>query len=353
MRADNDVDLAGGEIGEDHLLFRLGAEAADHFDPHGKAGEAFLQRLLVLEGQHGGRRQKRHLLAVHHGLERGAHGDFRLAVPDVAAEQPIHRRRRLHVALDVGDGRLLVGRQVVLERVLELVLPVRVGAERVARHGPARGVELEQLLGHVAHGLLDPGLDALPRRPAEPIDRRLVGAGVFLDEIEPLDRDKQLVVAGIAQLEKLLLAVADADLLQADEHADAVVHVDDEIADLEIAQIGQERLGRRAPALGRAPFFLEDVGFGVDLQAGVRQTESARQLAERHEHGGVSGIVGALDRNRQDVVLLQQLDRPFRPGPMSPPQTPSSRRLRAACGFPRRNRRDARAVRRRAGSARG
>ena len=47
----------------------------------------------------------------------------------------------------------------------------------------------------------------------------LRAAGVFLNEVEPLDRDEELVVAVIAQLEKLLhdVAVADRDLLQADE----------------------------------------------------------------------------------------------------------------------------------------
>ena len=63
-----------------------------------EAGEAIAQRLQVLERQHRRRREKRHLLAVHHRLERGAHRHFGLAVADVAAEQPIHRRRRLHVA---------------------------------------------------------------------------------------------------------------------------------------------------------------------------------------------------------------------------------------------------------------
>ena len=173
VRADDDVDLAGGQVSENDLLFRFRPEAADHFYPHRKTGEPLLQRLLVLKGQHRGRRQKRHLLGVHDRLECGAHGDLRLAVPDVAAQQPIHRRRRFHVALDVGDRRLLVGCQVVFERVFELLLPMRVGIERVPRHGLARGVQLEQLLGHVAHGLLHPGLDALPRRPAEAIDLRL------------------------------------------------------------------------------------------------------------------------------------------------------------------------------------
>ena len=105
------------------------------------------------------------------------------------------------------------------------------------------------------------------------------------------------------------MRVADADLLQADEHADAVIDVDDEIADLQIAQVGEKRLGRRPAPLRRAPLLLEDVGFGVDLQAGVGQPEAARQPADGHQHRGVPRVVGALDRNGEHVVLLEQLDR--------------------------------------------
>ena len=152
-------------------------------------------------------------------------------------------------------------------------------------------------------------LRALPRRAAEAIDRRPRRAGVLLDQVEPLDRHEQLVLAGVAQLEELLHAVADADLLQADEHADAVVDVDDEVADLEVAQVGEKRLRRRAAPLGRAPLLLEDVGLGVDLQARVRQAEAARQRADGDEHRGVARVLGALDRDGEDVVLLQQLDR--------------------------------------------
>ena len=39
-----------------------------------------------------------------------------------------------------------------------------------------------------------------------------------------------------------------AELLEADELADAVVDVDDEIADLQVAQVGEERLARRFAA---------------------------------------------------------------------------------------------------------
>ena len=62
----------------------------------------------------------------------------------------------------------------------------------------------------------------------------------------------------IAELEKLLhdVAAGDGDLLEADELADAVIDVDDQIADLEIAQVGEERRRRDrflpAPVLRRS-----------------------------------------------------------------------------------------------------
>ena len=165
---------------------------------------------------------------------------FGLAVAHVAAEQTVHRRRRLHVALDVGNRGGLVDGQLVGESVFEFLLPVCVGAEGVTGHGLALGVELQQLFGHVAHGLLDAGLRLLPCRAAQAIERRSRPAGVLLDKVQPLNRDEQLVLTRVSQLQELLLRVAGAanpELFQADELADAVVNVDDEVADFEVAQI--------------------------------------------------------------------------------------------------------------------
>ncbi len=127
MRADDDVDFARGEAGKDLLCFLLRAEAADHVDRHREAGKPLAKRLQVLKRQDGRRREKCGLLAVHHGLERGAHRHFGLAVANVAAEEAIHRRGRLHVPFDVCDRGDLVGRQLVRKRPLEFLLPMRVG----------------------------------------------------------------------------------------------------------------------------------------------------------------------------------------------------------------------------------
>src|SRR5262249_17996680 len=280
--ADDDVDLSAGELGDDGLLLLLRLEAADHLDFHREAGEPLRQSAQVLEGENRGGREERDLLAVNHRFERRTHRDLGLAVPDVAAEQTIHRRRRLHVARDVANRGLLVGRQVVLERVVELLLPVRGRAERVTDDGLARSVELEELFRHVAHGLLHAALGFFPSGAAKSIERRIGAAGVLLDEIEPLERDEELVVAGVAKLHELLLAGfavrvrrTGRELLEADESTDAVVDVDDEITDLQIAKIGEELTGGGTPALVYAPLFFEEIRFREERQTAGGQLESS------------------------------------------------------------------------------
>ena len=127
VRADDDVHLALlPASASDFLLLAGAAEAAEHLDAHRKRRHAPAKRLVMLEDQHGGGRQHGHLFRIGDGLERRAHGDFGLAVAHVAAKQPVHRRGSLHVALDVGDGRGLVGRLGKFEGVLEFALPGRV-----------------------------------------------------------------------------------------------------------------------------------------------------------------------------------------------------------------------------------
>ena len=53
----------------------------------------------MLLGQHRRGHQHGHLLARIDRLERGPHRHFGLAVADVAAEQPVHGPRLLHVVL--------------------------------------------------------------------------------------------------------------------------------------------------------------------------------------------------------------------------------------------------------------
>ena len=158
---------------------------------HGEAGEALGEGLEVLLDQQRRRHEHRDLLAVLDRLERGAHGDLGLAEADVAREQAVHRDRLLHVGLDLVDRLQLVGRLGERERLLELALPGRVGAERVALGRHARRVELDQLDGDVAHGLARAALRLRPVAAAHLRQRRRLAADVPREQVELIGRARR------------------------------------------------------------------------------------------------------------------------------------------------------------------
>ncbi len=199
VRADDDVDLAGGQALDDRLGVQAVGEPGQALHGHREGVHALGERVEVLLGEQRGRHQHGDLLAVLHGLERGAHGDLGLAVADVAADDPVHRDAAHHVGLDLVDGRHLVGRLGERERVLELALPRGVRAERVAGRGLAGGVELDELGGDLLDRLLGPGLGVLPVGAAELVERGQLAADVAGDLVELVGGDEQ-PVAGLAAL---------------------------------------------------------------------------------------------------------------------------------------------------------
>ena len=155
--------------------------------------EALAERLEVLRGEDGRRDEHRDLLAVLDRLERGPDRDLGLAVADVADDQAVHRPAGLHVGLHLGDRAELVERLLVREARLHLVLPRRVGGVGVAAGGGPGGVELEQLLGQVVDGALDPLLRPDPVGPAEPAELGALAARVAADPLDLLDRHEDPV----------------------------------------------------------------------------------------------------------------------------------------------------------------
>ena len=90
VRADQHVELAGRELGEDAALLGGGAEARDHADLDGQVGEALAEGHVVLLGEDRGGHQHQRLLAGLGGLEGGAQGHLGLAVAHVAADEAVH-----------------------------------------------------------------------------------------------------------------------------------------------------------------------------------------------------------------------------------------------------------------------
>src|SRR5207253_9978395 len=108
VRADDDVDLAFGEVGDRgvHFLGRL--EPAHHFHAHRPVGEAVAEAVVVLLGEQGGRHQDRYLTTAVHGDECRTHRHFSLAEAHVTADQAIHGFGGEHIGAYRVDGGLLV-----------------------------------------------------------------------------------------------------------------------------------------------------------------------------------------------------------------------------------------------------
>ena len=122
VSTDDDVYFSLLEVGK-HLLHLLGfAGTAQVVHPDGIILQALAEGAPVLERQHGRRHQHSGLLAVGSGLECGTHGNLGLAETHISADETVHRLGTFHVGLDGLGGGQLVGRVLIDERGLQLLL---------------------------------------------------------------------------------------------------------------------------------------------------------------------------------------------------------------------------------------
>ena len=95
VRADQHLDLSFGKVVKGLLRVLARSEARDHLDADGEVAVARLERVPVLLREHGRRHEHQDLLAVDRDGERGAQRHLGLAEADVAADEAVHRMRRL------------------------------------------------------------------------------------------------------------------------------------------------------------------------------------------------------------------------------------------------------------------
>ncbi len=306
VRADHDIHGPGRQVSDDRLLGAAGAEAREQFHPDRVIGHALAEGVVVLLRQHGRRHQHGDLFAVHHRLERGADADLRLAEPDVAADQPVHRLGAFHVGLRLDDGALLVGRFLEDEGALELALPGRVRRERMARLRFARGLDGEQVAGDVPHRPFGVGLGLGPAGAAQRVERRarLARADILADQVRLGHRhielgrrlrgvarrvfDDQAFLAGVGVRARpfgWLCAGAQGQHLQPDIPPNPVLQVDDVVALLQLREINVQgrtrRLRVRRFEAARALHLVtpKDLGVGDHDQPGLIAKEAAGQRA--------------------------------------------------------------------------
>ncbi len=172
-------------------------------------------------------------------------------------------------------------------------------------------------------------------------------ARVLLDQVEALDRDEELVVAGVAELHELLgVERRRSSFFRPTNTADAVIDVDDVVADLEVAEVREEACGARPRPTARRPRRRDPAGC-----APRRRRRSRRPASAWRPPGGARGdrrrsatstaaprvTSAASTGSAMHVVLAQELDASARRGPASPRRTARSRprsRARADVGDP-------------------
>ncbi len=208
------------------------AETGRHLDPHGEVAVPLAEGVPVLLGEHGRRDEHQHLLAVDRDRECRAQRDLGLAEPDVAADEPVHRPRRLEIFLDRLDRRPLILGLAVREVLLEPFEPFVVDGVGEAGARLPLGVEVHEVARHLAQVLARAALQVVPRLAAELRQRRArrVGPDVAADLADLLVRDVDAVVA--AEREQQVVARDAGDLLrlEAQKLCDAVVLVHDVVA---------------------------------------------------------------------------------------------------------------------------
>jgi hypothetical protein len=210
--------------------------------PHRIAGEARAERLLVLLAQDRGGHEHGHLLAVERGAERRAHRHLGLAVADVAAHDPIHRPLAPHVAERVFDRGELIGRLVVREGRLELLLEPVARREREAVGEFARRMHRRsaRARGRAASAPRSSSPCARSRRRACRSAAHGRRIRITLHLAHPVHRHEQTRLLGVLDAQELACDAAQLEVDEAAVDADPVLRVHEVVTRREL----RERLER-------------------------------------------------------------------------------------------------------------
>ena len=181
------------------------------------------------------------------------------------------------------DRRLLVLGFLVGEAGAEFVVRPVLDGELRRLAGLPLGRDLDQLVGDLADAALHPRLARLPGAAAEAVE---VDDGFFRavarEQLGVLDRQEQLVAAGVVDFEAIVRRAGRFDRAQPDEPADAVIDMHDQIAGGEARRLGDEIL--RPPRRAARPHqpVAEDVLLADDRGVGGLEAAFEPEHGEAH-----------------------------------------------------------------------
>ena len=279
VRADHNVDRTFRHTLDRLRDFLAGTEARQFRNLHRPVGKAVGKSLRMLFRQQRGRCEDRDLLAAHDGDEGGAQRNFGLAEADVATDQPVHRFAASHV-LDHGvDRGALVRRLLEAETLREGFIVARGILEGMTFARGAARVQVQQFGGGISNLLRSFLLRLFPLAGAEHMQRRIVGrcAGIARNHMQLRYRHVQLGFLRILEVQEFSLAFTKVHAQQAHVAADAVIHMHDRVADLQLRQVAHHRLDLRDGFL----FPASDAAAGAGVQLGFGNEGQAVQLEAR------------------------------------------------------------------------
>ena len=310
VRADEDVDVSLGEIFEQGFGLRRGAGSGEVVDTDGEVLQPLGEGLVMLERQDGGGHHDGDLLAVGGGFEGGANGDFGFAEADIATDQTIHGARLLHVGFHLTRDAQLVGRVLIGEGGLELVLQETVGRESKTAFGTTTAVEEDEIAGNVFEFLLGAIFESLPCAGSQvrKTRRRTFFSLVLRDFVERVDRHENGVVVLILDLNDFLhRAVAAGNAHETDKLPHPVIDVNHVVAGFKLADFLEGERHFCVPGVvGTQIVFVETV---EDLVIGVERGTD-RRVAEAFVQSEVDGgekcalglLAGGLHQLAEDVT---------------------------------------------------
>ena len=225
MRADEDIYFACCQVGEQFLGLFGRFESAEELNPHRHVRHALAESVVVLQCQHSGRYQYRHLFAVSRDLKRGTHGYFRLTETYVTADESVHRHRTLQVVFHIRRRLRLVWRILIEERCLQFMLHVSVGRIGETLLLLAHRIQTYQVARYLFHLVLRPLFQPFPLSASQTRYRRFASFTSFVlaDAVKIVNRDKNTSAIAIVQTNHLLRATVDRRHDQTAETCNTVV----------------------------------------------------------------------------------------------------------------------------------
>lgn len=298
---DDDVDFTGGEVVQDGFCLLGIAGSREIVHAYGHVFETFGESSEVLVSEYGGGYEKGGLFVVGSGFEGGADSNFCFSEAYVAADEAVHGVGAFHVGFDGLCGFELVWGVVVEEGGFEFVLHEAVGTESKAFGALSGGVEADEVAGNVFYFVFCALFEVFPRAGAKFIKagRFAFAPFVFAHLVKGVDGDEDVGVVEVGDFDGFLcFAVVEGNTDESAEASDAVVDVDDEVADVEFAKLfeGEGKLAV-AGVVGAEDDFVDAV---EDLVVGEK--------AGFEGVVGETGMEGSVDGREFDVGGLAAKD---------------------------------------------